>query len=882
VKLTHRDRKLTVSQGVSIVARVPQSKIAVPPLPAELIPRPGLLAHLDRAAPGQVVLVSAPAGYGKTLALADWVRHTGPATAWVTIDRDDDSPRLWSALLSALAALPSLPADSPLRRAGRFDTPVGPGDFVDHVVDAIETAGIPLRLVLDDVNLLAAGEPLRDLARLVHRRSTNLQLVLSTRVDPVVSAPKLRLEGQVHELRADHLRFSPDETHAMLRAAGLDLAPEQVARLHERTEGWAAGLRLAAITLRRTDDPARFIADFSGDERSMADYLTAELLSGLSPETLGFLRAVSVCAQMSPGLAVALTERQDAARVLEDLVRETALIERQVSDTYRIHPLLRTHLVAALERHRPALHRRLHATAARWWVDAGDPEHGLVHAERSGDEALLRALLRRSGVVLLLRGEFELLRGALELVRPEHQAADPWIALIAALTHLDERALAAVAAALGQARSAWPADPVPGLRILRSSVELLGRCVGLATDESARDDADLDVAAPELRALLHASRGTAEFAPGGGGDLERAQRDLQSALHLARTHGFAFLEVQVLCTVALLAASRCDHDRMVGAAEQAIQAASRQGRHPSAWTARASALLGYADLLGGKPSSARRWAASGLDTDHDRLPPETLYALRVVHGSAQADESDRPAGFGEIQGARAAGSGMLWPPPVPAALAGLEHRVALLHGNLAAAAEASTWLERRVGRVGEVALMEALAALAVGRPELARSAVDPVLEKSVPVLLPHTIVEALLVVAEVALRGEDVPAGTAALDRALQLAQPLGIVRPFVLAGPHTRNALGGRPAARGTGPFATRLAAARRAVLADAAAPLSERELMVLALLPSLLSAGEIADELTVSVNTVKSHIRSIYTKLGASSRRQAVHRAQERGLLL
>jgi len=863
------------------VLRVPQSKIAVPPLPADFSSRPRVLAHLNRIVPGQLLLVSAPAGYGKTLALSDWVRHSGPATAWVTIDREDDSPRLWSALLTALAVLPSLPAESPLRRASHFDTHVGPGDFVDHIVAAIETVGTPLRLVLDDVNLLAAGGPMSDLARLVHRRPANLHLVLSSRVDPPLSIPRLRLGGQLHELRADHLRFSYDDADAMLHAAGLDLAPDQVARLHHRTEGWAAGLRLAAIALRRTDDPAGFISDFSGDERSMADYLTGELLAGFPPEMLDFLRALSVCAQLSAGLAVALTDRQDAARLLDELGRETALIERQVSDTYRIHPLLRTYLAANLERHRPALHRRLHVTAASWWIDAGEPEHALRHAERSGDREHLRALLRRTSVVLLLQGEFDAVRAALDLVRPEGRSSDAWIALIATLTHIDERALPAAAAGLRQVRSVWPTDAGQALRMLRGSAELLGRCVGLVTDAKFPVPVGHDAAEPELRALLHGSQGIAEFAPGGGGDAELAQRDLDSALHLARTLGFAYTEVQILCTTALLAASLGDYGRMVGAAEEAVRAASRRGRHPSTWTARASAVLGYAELLAGNPSSARRWAANALDTDQDRVPPETLYALRIVHGAARSDEGDRAAGFADMQAAGKNGSGMLWPPPVPAALAMLEHRVVLLHGNLTAAAEVVAWLERRVGRVAEVFLMEALATLATGRPDAARAANPRSRDRPLPVLLPHTIIEALLIDAEAALRGENVAAGTAALDRALRLGQPLGIVRPFVLAGPHTRNLLNSRPGARGTGAFATRLAAARRAVLADASVPLSERELVVLMLLPSLLSAGEIAVELTVSVNTVKSHIRSIYTKLGASSRREAVQRAQERGLL-
>ena len=861
------------------MSRVPHSKITIPPLPGDLTSRSAVSDHLNRVRPGQLLLVSAPAGYGKTLALADWVHRTGPATVWVTVDRDDDSPRLWSALLSALSALPSVPVTGSPDRGSRFDAPLGPGDFVDEVVEAIESIGAPLRLVLDDVHLMASGEPVRDLARLVHRRPANLQLVLAGRVDPPLSLPRLRLDGQLHELRFDHLRFSVDEAATMLHAAGLDLDPDDLARLHQRTEGWAAGLRLAAIALRRADDPAAFITDFSGDERSMADYLTGELLAGFPPDMLDFLRAVSICAQLSAGLAVALTGRQDAARLLNDLGRETALIERRVSEAYRIHPLLRTYLAASLERHRPAQHRSLHVTAARWWLDADEPEHALHHAERSGDGEQRRALLRRTGVVLLLRGEFDAVRTALDLVRAEDRASDVWILLIAALTHIEERALAAAAAAVRQVRSTWPSDAGADLCALRAGAELLGKCVGLATGEPYPVPADLGAVPPELRAVLHAGRGTAELQA--GGDPESALRELNEALHLARTHGYAYTEVQVLSTIMLLAASRCEYDRMTAAAEEAIRASSIRVRQRSAWTARASAVLGYVDLLEGDPSGARRWTANALDVEHDRMPPETLYALRVVHGAALADEGDRTAGFVELQNARASRSGMLWPPAVPAALALLEHRVMLLHGNLAAAAEIVAWLDRRVGRVAEVALMEALGTLAAGRPEGARATVDPVLSGSLLRLLPHTMVEALLVDAEVALRANQVTHGTAALDRAVALARPLGVVRPFVLAGPHVRSLLGSRPAARGSGLFASRLATARTAVLAEPAAPLSERELDVLTLLPSLLSAGEIAEELTVSVNTVKTHIRSIYTKLGASSRREAVQHAQRRGLL-
>jgi LuxR family maltose regulon positive regulatory protein len=690
----------------------------------------------------------------------------------------------------------------------------------------------------------------------------------------------MRLEDGLHEVRTEHLRLSLDDAATMLRAAGLDLTADQVARLHERTDGWAAGLRLAAIALRRTGDVEGFIADFSGDERSMADYLTGELLAGFSPETLDFLRSVSVCDRLPADLAVAVSGRQDAARLLDDLGRETALVERRPSGTYRLHPLLRTYLVANLQRHRPARHQRLHGVVARWWTAEAEPEHALLHAEKSGDETLLAESLRRTGVTLLLRGESAAVRHALAVLRHGGRPADPWLTLVAALVHIDERALPAAATALRQARNAWPSEPGPDLCALRLSTELLGAAVGLTINDPFVAATDRTPAGAELDALLRASRTVAGLTDDRW-DAASAQSDLEACVAVARSHGFTFLEVQALCTLALVHAGRFDLPAMIDASRDAVRIASRHGRHPSAWTARASAVHAYSDLLAGEPAAARRWTENALEGGPLALPPETRYALRAIHGAAVADEGDRVAGLAEMRAARNELSGVLWPAAVPAALALLEHRGALLHGNLPAAREVLAWLERRTGPVGEVLLLEAWAELAAGRYDAARATLGPLVTGAVRAVLPHTCIEADLVEAEVGLHAGDVPAGTAALDRALRAAAEWGVVRPFVLAGPRTRALLADRPAERGTGGFSARLAAAREAVRADAAAPLSERELVVLALLPSLMSAGEIAAELTISVNTVKSHIRSIYAKLGASTRREAVRRAHEHGLL-
>jgi LuxR family maltose regulon positive regulatory protein len=239
------------------------------------------------------------------------------------------------------------------------------------------------------------------------------------------------------------------------------------------------------------------------------------------------------------------------------------------------------------------------------------------------------------------------------------------------------------------------------------------------------------------------------------------------------------------------------------------------------------------------------------------MPPEAAYTLRTVHGAALADQGDRTTGLAEMGAARAEFGDRPAPAGMVASLVVLEHQVALLSGNLGATAEAGRWLATAVGASSETLLLKARTEAARGRHEAARLTLAPVHTSDRSLLLGHTRVEAHLIEAE-----------------------DTGSVRPLALAGPLTQELLDAW-LARHQGAFAASVAAARAAVVSDPAVLLSERELAVLALLPSLLSAGEIAAEFTVSVNTVKSHIRSIYAKLGVSSRRTAVAAARGRGLL-
>ncbi|MET0765161.1 MAG: LuxR C-terminal-related transcriptional regulator [Blastococcus sp.] len=857
--------------------RVPSSKIVVPELPVEFTPRPFLRQRLDAATSAQVIIVSAPAGSGKTLMLADWVRSgEGPETAWISLDADDNDPRrLWSAVLTSLLALPSMSAASHPQDPARLPPDT---DLMESLAEMLDTLDPPVRLVLDDVHELTGREVVSDLARLIRRRPAGVRLVLASRSDPPVSVPRLRLEGRLHELRADVLRFTLDDTAALLKATGLVLTPGQVAVLHARTDGWAAGLRLAALALRRTDDPAAFLTQFSGDERSVAEYLTGEILDGLNPQTQDFLRVVSVCSPLPAALAAELSEHADAGRMLDELRQETALVERTSPGEYRIHPLLRSYLAADLARTRPETYRQSQAAAARWWFAQDEPVHALRHAERAGDRGLITQLVHRSGVVLLLGGNLGPLRRALAAVGADARTADPWLALTAAITHLDARALPAAAAELRDARRAWPTTPDAGLAALRASAELLAAGSGLV-GESITELPEGGRTEPAMEALLHASRAVAEFGNPDGTNLDLARSELERALTLAHTNDLGYLEVQSLSILATLAAMDADYRSMAAMAERAVEVASRRGRHPSAWTAGPMGMLAYADLLSGDPAAAAARCEESLAA-WDTLPPESAYTLHAVHGAALADQGQRPAGLSEIRSARAEFGDTPAPASMLAGLGVLEHRAELLNGNLDAAAHVADWLATRIGDTGEVLLLKAWTAAAESRHEAARAIVAPVLEPNASILLPHTVAEAHLIEAEAALQADDPVAGRRALELAWAQAETIGVARPFALAGPCTQQLLSGTKG-MGRGPFATQVAAARAAIVPGAAALLSERELAVLALLPSLLNAREIAAEFTVSVNTVKSHIRSIYSKLGVSSRRDAVHVAHDRGLL-
>jgi LuxR family transcriptional regulator, maltose regulon positive regulatory protein len=858
-----------------------RSKTTVPGLPAEYVPRPSLHAALDGGSDRALTLVCAPPGYGKTLLLAEWVRRQDAACAWVSLDEEDDDPRLlWSAVLAALTACPAVPASSRLHGLAVPRTSVGV-EFLTELLEALGALPVRVSLVLDDAHHLRSPDALHGLHLLLRHGLPTVRLVLASRIDPALPVARLRLEERLCELRTAQLSFSAEETAVLVDLCGLHLSARQTAMLHSRTGGWAAGIRLAALPLREQASPDQFLDDFSGDERSVADYLTGEVFAHISGEEGDLLRSTSISDPLPTELAAVLTGRPDAADVLSELERSTGLVVASGAHRteYRMQELLRSYLTADLYRHGPAAARQLHRTAATWWAAQDRPVEALRHAGQAGDGTLLTTLLHRWAAEMVARGEHIELHRALGIVEGSGASDDAWLPLVSAQIHLANGDRGAAMADISRAADMDGAPDDDDLDRFRQATSRLTGLEGPAREPVAVPD---DAA---LTALTFAGRGATlifEHTTAGPADLAPALQDLEAALALARDQHLGLLEVQCLCLIGTARLIAGDHGRAGAAADAAIAAAAVHGWRDSPWTAAAHAVLAHSWLTRAAPDRALSASAAGLAIASEDQEPVVRFALRCARGGALFDLGDRQSGLLELQNAHAEIAGTTVPAPIAAWAALLEHRAALLLGSSAAAAAATSRLAARGSADGELALMRAWSDAAAGSPRAARAATAPLLDGSMSPALPSTLVEAWLVEVWGALRLNDRPAARQALQTALELAEPMEALRPFALAGQGLRvllvDQLGG---SRDPAAFAYRCLAARRRVRQPATPELSAREQDVLAQLISLSNLGEIADELDVSVNTVKSHVRAIYGKLGVNTRRTAVLTALERGLL-
>ena len=815
-------------------------------------------------------MVCAPAGYGKTALLAEWIAGTGTADkAWVSADGSDNDPdRFFAAILGAVRACGLVPERHALRSMDPA-TGIEAAEFVAELADAIESLPGRLHLVLDDAHEIVARRSQRAIDLLIRHQPANLRVVLAARSDLRLPLARLRLHGRLGELRAGELRLSDREADTLLRDAGVVLAAGEVHRLVEKTGGWAAGLRLVSRSLRDSRDRPAFVARFTGDERAVADYLVSEVLDTLPENVREFLRTISVCEEVHPALATALSGRDDAAAILADLGKAGSLVASGAADHrwYRLHPLLRSYLLADLRRRDHRLIDGLHALAAEWLARENRLSQALFHATESGAPATIAGLLARHGLTLLLNGDHAAVSRAVRVLGPDAVAGDGRLTSLSALAHLEAGEPAAAEKALAAAGPA-PDDEARTVRYLVGSA-----CAMLA---GARPGVQVPAArTPGLAAWTSLDRAWHLLVAHRPGE---ARAEALRAGELARDYGADYVGMHSLVAQAAAAWLEGEYAAMMRASARSLALARAHGWESSPWLVISRLSEAFGHLVRAEPGEA---LAALRDAHAAGTHPAFAYVIEVFDALCGCERADCFAVARKLRAARGRLGETPVHPAVAAATAVAECRSALASERGAVPLDLFAWARARAGMVAEIHLMYAWNRFAAGDFAGTRRALEPARRSTV--LLPLlTDVEVRLLGAAVAARTGRRTLAIESLHEALALAEPARLVRPFAEADHAVRqllaDQLGGFDRLDG---FAREVSHVMSTVDGPGAAGmLTEREYDVLEWLASPASLEELAESLSVSVNTVKTHVRAIYSKLGVSSRRAAVTTARERGL--
>jgi LuxR family transcriptional regulator, maltose regulon positive regulatory protein len=860
-----------------------------PPGPSSTeLPRERLLRWFDHP-PAPVTLVCGHAGAGKTSLVAAWATaaaRDGRLVAWYDLDRFDDDPGLlWHGILEALRSTGGFPPTSAINDLVASPHEV-PGAFVDTVAGAVEELDPPVWLVLDDVHVVTNPDAIGSLARLARRASDGFHLVLVSRNDPPIGLPRLRVEGRLRELRGEDLAFTTEETAAYLADQGLELPRSSVDTLQARTEGWAAGVRIAALALAGTDDRCAMVERFGGDDHAVADYLVTEVLANVDEERRAFLLRTSVCPLLRVDLARALSGREDAGSLLEALERDHVFTQRlgRTREAYRYHELMRTYLLAELRRVDPAAERALHRTAAVWHAAHGEPLHAIEHLVRGRHVGDLAEVIGPDGVGAILDGNAQAMASLLAGIEPRDRSV-PMAALLGAATSLElgdldaaDRWLAALDPAVGEATGDL------ALAALAATVAVWrARSTERIDDALARLESTsataTGVEAYDLLALHE--RGVGRLYAGrydeGADDLERAAR-------LARATGRDALQ---LSSRSFLAGARACQGRLLTSraeAEAALAQAERRGWGGSQAVAHAHLLVGWSAYLRADRELAVTQARLGIASLGPSADPDVELGVRSLDLVVAADGDAPYEALWAYREAFERLAGCQMAPALLAYAAPLVLRICLDVGERSWGQLVAEQVSAALPDPGELALLRAMVLHDGGRYDAARAALGPIVRGEARCHVVTTAVHARSLAADIELRRGAMTRAHELIDAAVELAADEEVIRPLIDQPAAIELLAAGRGRFGRREPFVEQLLAAaqpRAATPERGADRLTPGELAVLRELPSLLSLREIAEARAVSVNTVKTHLRSIYRKLDVEGRREAVEAARRRGLL-
>ena len=867
--------------------------VCAPPVVA----RRALFARLSAGVAGGVTLVSAPPGSGKTVLLRSWIGDAGigDRIAWVPVERGErDAQRFWLSVIRELRA--AVGAEGFLEKLAptpRFDGNAA----IERVVSELGSLEEPVVLVIDDLHELSARDAREQFERLLARRPPLLRVVLATRRDPL-GLHRLRLAGELTEIRASDLRFTLEETRELLAACGIALSGDGVALLQARTEGWAAGLRLAVLSLAGHPEPERFVAEFSGTERTIADYLLAEVLARQPDEVRRLLLRTSILERISGPLADVLTGASGSERILQDLEAANAFVVALDAGRtwFRYHHLFGDLLRLELRRTDPDAIAGLHRAAAGWYAERGDVVEAVRHAQAARDWPQAALLLADNCVSLWLNGQ-EAMVGVLLEGFPAEAAADPELAPVVAADRLTRGSLDELAACVAYGERRTAAVPDDRRRRFEATLSIFRLALALRRGdlESASENVRpmLALAEPSLPGEIALSNDVRAFALMELGMVEvwpgryaEAEQHLEQGLALARRIGRPYIEIGCLAHLAMGDRSAFSMGRQ--RCMEAIALADSLGWGANMIVAVALGRMGGYDAWQGSFDEAERW----LDRANQVVRPETMPApgllMHLARGMAHTGRDRHEQALGELRQAERLEALMVGQHVLAVQVRQFLVQTQLRLGDTAGARTTLEEMLKEHRDSGEALIAVASLHLAEGNARAAVEALASVLVGSAPAPRDYTVVQALLLEALARDRLGEPRAAESAVERALDLAEPDALVFPFVMVRP--RDLLERHPRHR-TAHAA--LLSDILDVLAGSSLPardgdspalreeLSNGEVRVLRYLPSNLSAPEIAAELYVSTSTVKTHLRHIYAKLGAHRRTEAVERARALGLL-
>jgi LuxR family transcriptional regulator, maltose regulon positive regulatory protein len=851
-----------------------------------MIPRPRVIELLDRGMEHPFTLVSAPAGSGKSALLAQWIadgRAPGPIAWFQLTPGEGDARGFWAQAMASLgAASGELAALAPPPR----------GDlrpFLTTVLNALADLEAPPVLVIDDLHLADASDAIRELEWFLENAPPRLRLVAATRRDPLFRLQRMRVAGSMTEVRAADLAFTLDETDALL--GSLELEAEDVESLWRRTEGWITGLKLAQLSLTRNDDPRAFVDGFTGADMTVSDYMISEVIAHQPPDTLDFLMRTAVAERVSGGLADALTGDTGGSRVLRELARLDAFVSAidEGGQWYRYHPLFADVLRAELRRRLPGEVPRLEAVAGRWHARLGNPLEALRHAVAAGDWRLAADVLGEHWLAFILRGRGATLYRLAQQIPEEAIRSDAELALAMSGFVLERGDLDGADELLARAKELAPGLPETRRRRfgVTSTATTLYRARLRGDVREALAAARLVLAEPwdrtvadEVRALTLVNLGIAEF---WGGGLPAAVEHLQRAAGLALESGNDFV---LFVAESYAAAADARDGRLREAwtrAQTAIQLAERRGWTRLAHAAIAYSTLGTVQLWQGDLGAAERFADQAGAALEDSTEPLLRPAVAQLRARILMLRGEPLTALDVLGGAIAGGP---LPPFLRVSTALLEAEVWLGLGERLRARRLLAELGMDDGPDAAIGL--ARIELADGDPGAAIRAVATFFSEERDPILPFARADAWVIDAIARNAVDDEEGAMRALERALDLADRRGSSAVIARYGAPVRCLLR-RRIARGTAHCALAGQALsaldeRPATARPATAllePLSERELAVLRFLPTMMSNAEIAAEMFVSVNTVKTHLKHVYRKLDVSDRRDCVARGRELRLL-